>query len=150
VHLAAVFMQVPEGCIGLVEELPGANTQGNTLEEARENLREAVGLVLETNRELAERSLAGQPVIREPFQPAPCVDGTSTAGDQRLPGPQDLPRSGDPGALTGCPAPTTRAGRPGPLVGPGLPGASIAPSAAAHCPRVIATDSGALIGLPCQ
>ena len=47
-------MQVPEGYIAFVEELPGANTQGATLEEARENLREAVALVLEANRELAE------------------------------------------------------------------------------------------------
>ena len=40
-----------------MEELPGANTQGDTLEEARENLREAVALILEANRELAEQSL---------------------------------------------------------------------------------------------
>lgn len=66
-QLTAIFMQVPEGYIAFVEELPGANTQGNTLEEARENLREAVELVLEANRELAEKSLAGQSVIREPF-----------------------------------------------------------------------------------
>ena len=65
--LTAVFIQVPEGYIAFVEELPGANTQGDTLEEARENLREAVAMVLEANRELAERSLAGQKVIREPF-----------------------------------------------------------------------------------
>jgi len=36
--LTAVFKKVPEGYIGWVEELPGANTQGKTLEEARENL----------------------------------------------------------------------------------------------------------------
>lgn len=64
----AVYMQVPEGYIAFVEELPGANTQGDTLEEARENLREAVTLVLEANRELAEKSLAGRPVTREPFE----------------------------------------------------------------------------------
>lgn len=34
----AVFKDVHEGYIGFVEELPGANTQGNTLEEAGENL----------------------------------------------------------------------------------------------------------------
>ena len=51
--LTAVFMEVPEGYIAFVEELPGANTQGDTLEEARENLREAVELVLEANRELS-------------------------------------------------------------------------------------------------
>lgn len=66
-QLTAVFMQVPEGYIAFIEELPGANTQGDTLEEARENLREAVELVLEANRELAENSLSGQTVIREPF-----------------------------------------------------------------------------------
>jgi predicted RNase H-like HicB family nuclease len=64
----AVYMQVPEGYIAFVEELPGANTQGATLEEARENLQEAVALVLEANRELAEKSLAGQTVVREPFE----------------------------------------------------------------------------------
>ena len=51
-----IFMQVPEGYIGFVEELPGANTQGATLDEAQENLYEAVKLVLEANRELAEDS----------------------------------------------------------------------------------------------
>ncbi len=66
-QLTAVFMQVPEGYIAFVEELPGANTQGETLEEARVNLREAVAMVLEANRELAERSLQGQVVTREPF-----------------------------------------------------------------------------------
>jgi predicted RNase H-like HicB family nuclease len=65
--LTAVFQKVPEGFIGFVEELPGANTQGNTLEEARENLREAVQLVLEANRQLAEAELAGRTVIREAF-----------------------------------------------------------------------------------
>ena len=46
----AVFMPVPEGYIGFVEEIPGANSQGETLDEGRENLREAVQLVLEANR----------------------------------------------------------------------------------------------------
>jgi predicted RNase H-like HicB family nuclease len=67
VKLTAVFQQVPEGYIAFVEELPGANTQGETLEEARENLREAVELVLEANRELAEKALEGRTVMREPF-----------------------------------------------------------------------------------
>ena len=53
VQLTAVFRRVPEGFIGFVEELPGANTQGDTLEEARANLQEAVALVLEANRILA-------------------------------------------------------------------------------------------------
>jgi predicted RNase H-like HicB family nuclease len=64
----AVYMQVPEGYVAFVEELPGANTQGETLEEARENLREAVDLILEANRELAEKSLVGRTVTRERFE----------------------------------------------------------------------------------
>ena len=57
--LTAVFMPVPEGCIGFVKELPGANTQGSTLEETRENLKEAVQMVLDANRELAEMRRSG-------------------------------------------------------------------------------------------
>jgi predicted RNase H-like HicB family nuclease len=64
----AVFMSVPEGYIGFVEEIPGANSQGETLDEVRENLREAVHLVLEANRELAEQALVGKEVEREPFE----------------------------------------------------------------------------------
>ena len=67
-QLTAVFRKVPEGYIAFVEELPGANTQGATLEEARANLREAVELTLEANRALAEEDLAGVDVIREPLK----------------------------------------------------------------------------------
>lgn len=66
-QLTAVFERVPEGYIGYVEELPGANTQGETLEEARANLAEAVHLVLEANRALAEERLGDREVIREPL-----------------------------------------------------------------------------------
>jgi len=52
--LTAVFEKVGSGYIGYVEELPGANTQGDTLEETKSNLREAIELVLEANRQLAE------------------------------------------------------------------------------------------------
>lgn len=67
-NFTAVFHKVPEGYVAFVEELPGANTQGATIEEARENLREAVSLVLEANRTLAEEELEGSEVIREPFE----------------------------------------------------------------------------------
>lgn len=67
-QFTAVYMPVAEGFIAFVEELPGANTQGATLEEARQNLQEAVSLVLEANRELAERSIQGQTATKEPFQ----------------------------------------------------------------------------------
>lgn len=58
-------MKVPEGYIGFVEELPGASTQGETLEEARANLKEAVAMVLDANRALSAQSLEGADVIRE-------------------------------------------------------------------------------------
>jgi predicted RNase H-like HicB family nuclease len=67
-RLTAVYHRVSEGYIGFVEELPGANTQGATLEEARANLREAVELVIEANRALSEQDLAGAKVIREPLK----------------------------------------------------------------------------------
>jgi predicted RNase H-like HicB family nuclease len=66
-EFTAVFQQVPEGYIAFVEELPGATTQGATLEEARANLEEAVALVLEANRSLTEAEIGSGPVIREPF-----------------------------------------------------------------------------------
>lgn len=63
--LTKVFQQIPEGFIGFVEELPGANTQAPTLEEARASLEEAVNLVLEANRTLAEERIKDRDVIRE-------------------------------------------------------------------------------------
>ena len=68
VTLTAVFERVPEGFIAYVEELPGANTQGATLDDARANLQEAVELVLEAHRAVAEESLRGRDVIRETFR----------------------------------------------------------------------------------
>ena len=66
--LTAVFQKFPEGYTAFVEELPGANTQGATLEEARDNLVEAVSLVIEANRQLAEEELSGKNYIREALQ----------------------------------------------------------------------------------
>lgn len=65
IEFTAVFEKVPEGYIAYIEELPGANTQGATIEEARENLKEAIQLVLDANRTLTEESLRGKTVIRE-------------------------------------------------------------------------------------
>jgi predicted RNase H-like HicB family nuclease len=62
----AVFLEAEEGgYIGFVEELPGANTQGEPLEECRQNLREATPLVLGANRELAHQHIQGKQVIKE-------------------------------------------------------------------------------------
>ena len=64
-ELTAVFRKVPEGYIGFIEEIPGANTQGATLEETRNNLKEAAVLVLEANRALMEAEFRGKKVIKE-------------------------------------------------------------------------------------
>ena len=77
IKLTAVFQAVPEGYIAFVEELPGANTQGATLEEAGSNLEEAVEMVLEANRLLAEEALEGETVVREPLQ----ITGGRDAGN---------------------------------------------------------------------
>jgi predicted RNase H-like HicB family nuclease len=64
-HFTAIFEQTDKWWIAYVEELPGANTQGATLQEARENLREAVTLVLEANRAVVEREIKGKNIIKE-------------------------------------------------------------------------------------
>ncbi len=65
--LTAVFEKSPQGYIGYVEELPGANTQGKSLKETKENLIEAIQLVLQANRQLAEEDIskANRNVVRE-------------------------------------------------------------------------------------
>ena len=68
VSFTAVYRPVPEGFVAFVEELPGANAQGATLDEARRNLEEAVSLVLEANRSLSEADLGSADVIREPLR----------------------------------------------------------------------------------
>jgi predicted RNase H-like HicB family nuclease len=67
-NLTAVYRRVREGYVGFVEELPGANTQGETLEEVRANLRDAVELVIAANRSLAGSEDADGEVIREPLK----------------------------------------------------------------------------------
>jgi predicted RNase H-like HicB family nuclease len=52
-RFTAIFQRDGDGWVAWVEEIPGASTQGDTLDEARENLKEAVTMILEANRELA-------------------------------------------------------------------------------------------------
>ncbi len=66
-RFTAVFQHEGKWWIGYIEELPGANTQGRTLEEARQNLKEAVSLIIEANRKLTQSELEGKEVIREEF-----------------------------------------------------------------------------------
>jgi len=67
-RFTAVFRKVPEGYVGFVEELPGANTQGATLEEARANLQEAAESLIEANRASIEELIQGGEVMREPLR----------------------------------------------------------------------------------
>jgi len=64
-NFTAVYKKDGDWWMAYVEELPGANTQGKTLDEARENLKEAVALILEANRGFAEREIEGEDVVRE-------------------------------------------------------------------------------------
>jgi predicted RNase H-like HicB family nuclease len=63
--LTVVFQKSPYGYIGYVEELPGANTQGKTLEETKKNLIEATRLVLEANRQIMEEEFKGKEFTKE-------------------------------------------------------------------------------------
>jgi predicted RNase H-like HicB family nuclease len=69
--LTAVFEEVPAseggGYVAYAEELPGAISEGNTLEEARENLRDAVEELVQANRQLTGKSSLGKKVTRETF-----------------------------------------------------------------------------------
>ena len=65
--LTAVYKRSGQWYLGWIEEIPGVNTQGKTLREAKENLREALFLLLDTNRMLSQKSLMGQRVVREPM-----------------------------------------------------------------------------------
>jgi len=64
-HFTAIYEKTDNLWIGYVEELPGANTQGKTLEETRNNLREAVKLIIEANKKISRREYSGKKVIKE-------------------------------------------------------------------------------------
>jgi predicted RNase H-like HicB family nuclease len=65
----AVFEEAEEGgYIAYLEEMPGVNTQGETLEEAKENLQEAFKLVVETQRSLQNEEIGNRSVIKEVFE----------------------------------------------------------------------------------
>ncbi|MFV9505541.1 MAG: type II toxin-antitoxin system HicB family antitoxin [Oscillochloridaceae bacterium umkhey_bin13] len=67
-QLTAVYVQDGKWVVAWLAEWPRVHTQGATIEEARENLRDALELMLETEREKNERQLVGQTVLqREPL-----------------------------------------------------------------------------------
>jgi len=61
----AVIQKRDRWYVAYVEEVPGVNTQGRTLAEARQNLKEALRLVLEANRELTPRHQTETRILRE-------------------------------------------------------------------------------------
>lgn len=72
-EFTAVFKQEQGWWIGWIVELPGANVQERTLDEARESIREAIQLIVATSREMSEQELAGEDVITERVAVAPPV-----------------------------------------------------------------------------
>jgi predicted RNase H-like HicB family nuclease len=79
--LTTIFDEAEEGgYVAYVAELPGANTQGETLEEVRENLSEAIQLTLDANREQFEKNFSGSAkVTREKL----VLRATSDLDDRR-------------------------------------------------------------------
>lgn len=66
-QFTAVYQKRGRWYVGWVEEISGVNTQGKTLAEARENLKEALSLIIEVNRAVATKELSGR-FVREPLQ----------------------------------------------------------------------------------
>ena len=67
IGLTAVFEQNGKDYIAYIEEIPGVNTQGATIEEARTNLQEALELILEERREMALEEQVGKMITKEPI-----------------------------------------------------------------------------------
>ena len=66
-QFTAAYIKQGKWYLGYVEEIPGVNTQGKTLAETKENLKEALVLVLEANRTVSHRAHHGQHAIEEPI-----------------------------------------------------------------------------------
>lgn len=68
IPLNAIYIQDGDWIVAWIEEIPGVATQGKTIEEARENLQDALQMTLEARREIARRKTQGQPIVkRETF-----------------------------------------------------------------------------------
>jgi predicted RNase H-like HicB family nuclease len=65
-QFTAVYKKSGKWYLGWIEEFPGVNTQGKTLKEAKENLKDALLLIIETNR-LLNKTEADRKVLREPL-----------------------------------------------------------------------------------
>lgn len=70
VSFTAVYLKGKHGYTGFVEELPGVNSHGQTLEEARHNLQRLARVVFDEERAQSEALLEGKDVVREQFRVA--------------------------------------------------------------------------------
>jgi len=66
-QFTAIYKKRGKWYLGWIEEIPGVNTQGRTLKETKENLKEALLLILETNRILNKKEIVKGRIIREPL-----------------------------------------------------------------------------------
>ena len=66
-QFTAIYKKSGKWYLGWIEEIPGVNTQGKTLREVKENLKEALLLILETNRILNKKEISKGKIIREPL-----------------------------------------------------------------------------------
>ncbi len=67
IAFTAVYLRAPHGYIGFVEELPGLNSHGRTIDEARANLQRLAAIVFDEERAHAEELISGKEVVREAF-----------------------------------------------------------------------------------
>jgi predicted RNase H-like HicB family nuclease len=67
IAFTAVYLKARHGYVGFIEELPGVNSHGQTIEEARANLRSQATMIFDLERAQAKELLEGKDVVREGF-----------------------------------------------------------------------------------
>ena len=67
ISFTAVYLRAKHGYVGFVEELPGVNSEGKTIEEARTNLYRLAAVIFDLERTNARELLEGKDVVREGF-----------------------------------------------------------------------------------
>ena len=67
ISLTAVYLKSKHGYVGFIEELPGVNSHGQTIDEARSNLQSLATVIFDLERAQAKELLEGKDVVRECF-----------------------------------------------------------------------------------
>ena len=67
IAFSAIYLKSGGGYVGFIEELPGVNSYGRSLDEARAMLRDMARTIFEEERRSAEETLAGKDIVRENF-----------------------------------------------------------------------------------